>query len=101
MINMEEQLTLNILEIEEGAIVRNRNAKKYNPFRFFIYQSEADGVVNGLGLFKEDLIEMQCRSRDPDGRDMIEVLGQSEYKENYKRDLKEWKNGRKVLCKNK
>lgn len=72
---MEEQLTLDIQEIEEGSIVRNRNATKGNPFRFFIYQNKADGVVNGWGLFEEELIEMQCFSKDPDGRIMIEKKG--------------------------
>lgn len=86
---MEEQLTLNIQEIETGSIVRNRMATKYNPFRFFIYIEEADGFVSGLGLYDDNLIEMQCFARDPEGRDMLEAVGHSETERNYKRDLEE------------
>lgn len=86
---MAEQLTLNIQEIEAGAIVRNRIATNYNPFRFFIYIDEADGVVSGLGLYDGKLIDMQCFSRDPEGIDMLAVVGHSEHENNYKRDLSE------------
>lgn len=87
---MQEQLTLNIQEIQVGAIVRNLMATNGNPLQFFIYQYEKDGVANGLGLYEDELIMMQCFVKNIDGINLLEVVGHSK-SENYQADLSEVK----------